>query len=126
LSRVTGVGDTMLFGNQYAMRIWLNPDKLVNYKMTTLDVINAIKAQNNQIAAGQLGGTPPVPGQRLNASIIAQTRLTSPEEFSNILLRVNTDGSQVRLKDVAKVELGAQSYNIIARYNGKPAAGIGV
>ncbi|RAW92949.1 efflux RND transporter permease subunit [Photorhabdus laumondii] len=126
LSRVTGVGDTMLFGNQYAMRIWLNPDKLVSYKMTTLDVINAIKAQNNQIAAGQLGGTPPVPGQRLNASIIAQTRLTSPEEFSNILLRVNTDGSQVRLKDVAKVELGAQSYNIIARYNGKPAAGIGV
>ncbi|KGM28505.1 efflux RND transporter permease subunit [Photorhabdus akhurstii] len=126
LSRVTGVGDTMLFGNQYAMRIWLNPDKLVNYKMTTLDVINAIKAQNNQIAAGQLGGTPPVPGQRLNASIIAQTRLTSPEEFSNILLRVNTDGSQVRLKDVANVELGAESYNIIARYNGKPAAGIGV
>ncbi|WP_118985093.1 efflux RND transporter permease subunit [Photorhabdus sp. CRCIA-P01] len=126
LSRVTGVGDTMLFGNQYAMRIWLNPDKLVNYKMTTLDIINAIKAQNNQIAAGQLGGTPPVPGQRLNASIIAQTRLTSPEEFSNILLRVNTDGSQVRLKDVAKVELGAESYNIIARYNGKPAAGIGV
>ncbi|MEK9498055.1 efflux RND transporter permease subunit [Photorhabdus sp. P32] len=126
LSRVTGVGDTMLFGNQYAMRIWLNPDKLVNYKMTTLDVISAIKAQNNQIAAGQLGGTPPVPGQRLNASIIAQTRLTSPEEFSNILLRVNTDGSQVRLKDVANVELGAESYNIIARYNGKPAAGIGV
>ncbi|NDK97470.1 efflux RND transporter permease subunit [Photorhabdus bodei] len=126
LSRVTGVGDTMLFGNQYAMRIWLNPDKLINYKMTTLDIINAIKAQNNQIAAGQLGGTPPVPGQRLNASIIAQTRLTSPEEFSNILLRVNTDGSQVRLKDVAKVELGAESYNIIARYNGKPAAGIGV
>ncbi|MGV7963624.1 efflux RND transporter permease subunit [Photorhabdus tasmaniensis] len=126
LSRVTGVGDSMLFGNQYAMRIWLNPDKLVDYKMTTLDVINAIKAQNNQIAAGQLGGTPPVPGQRLNASIIAQTRLTSPEEFSNILLRVNTDGSQIRLKDVAKVELGAESYNIIARFNGKPAAGVGV
>ncbi|WP_445496594.1 efflux RND transporter permease subunit [Photorhabdus sp. SF281] len=126
LSRVTGVGDAMLFGNQYAMRIWLNPDKLVDYKMTTLDVINAIKAQNNQIAAGQLGGTPPVPGQRLNASIIAQTRLTSPEEFSNILLRVNTDGSQIRLKDVAKVELGAESYNIIARFNGKPAAGVGV
>ncbi|NHB97152.1 efflux RND transporter permease subunit [Photorhabdus stackebrandtii] len=126
LSRVAGVGDTMLFGNQYAMRIWLNPDKLVDYKMTTLDVINAIKAQNNQIAAGQLGGTPPVPGQRLNASIIAQTRLTSPEEFSNILLRVNTDGSQIRLKNVAKVELGAESYNIIARFNGKPAAGVGI
>ncbi|OCQ52534.1 Multidrug efflux pump subunit AcrB [Photorhabdus australis subsp. thailandensis] len=126
LSRVTGVGDAMLFGNQYAMRIWLNPDKLINYKMTTLDVINAIKAQNNQIAAGQLGGTPPVPGQRLNASIIAQTRLTSPEEFSNILLRVNTDGSQVRLKDVAKVELGSESYNLIGRFNGKPAAGIGI
>ncbi|KAA1195446.1 efflux RND transporter permease subunit [Photorhabdus heterorhabditis] len=126
LSRVTGVGDAMLFGNQYAMRIWLNPDKLINYKMTTLDVINAIKAQNNQIAAGQLGGTPPVPGQRLNASIIAQTRLTSPEEFSNILLRINTDGSQIRLKDVAKVELGAENYNLIGRFNGKPAAGIGI
>ncbi|CDH32927.1 multidrug efflux RND transporter permease subunit [Xenorhabdus bovienii] len=126
LSRVSGVGETMLFGNQYAMRIWLDPDKLLNYKMTTQDVITAIKAQNNQVAAGQLGGTPPVPGQRLNASIIAQTRLNSPEEFSNILLRMNRDGSHIRLKDVSIVELGAESYSIIGRFNGNSAAGIGI
>ncbi|MBI6548759.1 efflux RND transporter permease subunit [Xenorhabdus lircayensis] len=126
LSRVTGVGETTLFGTQYAMRIWLNPDKLINYKMTTTDVTSAIRAQNNQVAAGQLGGTPPVPGQRLNASIIAQTRLNSAEEFGNILLRVNPDGSQIRLHDVAIVELGAENYSIIGRFNGKPAAGVGI
>ncbi|MCW2255853.1 multidrug efflux pump [Providencia alcalifaciens] len=126
LSRVNGVGETQLFGTQYAMRIWLKPEQLVKYNMTTTDVINAIKVQNNQVAAGQLGGTPPVSGQRLNVSIIAQTRLNSPEEFSNILLRVNQDGSQVRLKDLATVELGAEDYSTIARFNGKPASGIGV
>ncbi|MDR0218840.1 MAG: efflux RND transporter permease subunit [Enterobacteriaceae bacterium] len=126
LSRVAGVGETQLFGTQYAMRIWLNPDKLVNYKMTAMDVINAIKAQNNQVAGGQLGGAPSVPGQRLNSSIIAQTRLNSAEEFSKILLRVNTDGSKINLKDVAVVELGAQNYGFLARYNGKPASGIGI
>ncbi|WP_237385521.1 efflux RND transporter permease subunit [Xenorhabdus sp. Sc-CR9] len=126
LSRVTGVGETTLFGTQYAMRIWLNTEKLLNYKMTPLDVVNAIKAQNNQVAGGQLGGTPPVPGQRLNASIIAQTRLSSAEEFSKILLRVNPDGSKINLSDVAVVELGAEGYNIIGRFNGKPAAGIGI
>lgn len=126
LSRVNGVGETQLFGTQYAMRIWLKPEQLVKYNMTTNDVINAIKVQNNQVAAGQLGGTPPVDGQRLNVSIIAQTRLNSPEEFANILLRVNQDGSQVRLKDLAAVELGAENYSTIARFNGKPAAGIGI
>ncbi|CCW32441.1 Acriflavine resistance protein B [Xenorhabdus nematophila F1] len=126
LSRVTGVGETTLFGTQYAMRIWLNPEKLLNYKMTPLDVINAIKSQNNQIAGGQLGGTPPVPGQRLNASIIAQTRLSSAEEFSKILLRVNSDGSKISLSDVATVELGAENYNMIGRFNGKPSAGVGI
>ncbi|PSH49490.1 efflux RND transporter permease AcrB [Yersinia pseudotuberculosis] len=126
ISRTPGVGDVQLFGSQYAMRIWMDPHKLNNYKLTPVDVINAIKIQNNQVAAGQLGGTPPVPGQELNSSIIAQTRLTNAEEFSQILLKVNTDGSQVRLKDVAIVKLGAESYNIIARYNGKPAAGIGI
>ncbi|GAE11653.1 efflux RND transporter permease AcrB [Yersinia pseudotuberculosis] len=126
ISRTPGVGDVQLFGSQYAMRIWMDPHKLNNYKLTPVDVINAIKIQNNQVAAGQLGGTPPVPGQELNSSIIAQTRLTNAEEFSQILLKVNTDGSQVRLKDVAIVKLGAKSYNIIARYNGKPAAGIGI
>ncbi|MEQ9861522.1 efflux RND transporter permease subunit [Pectobacterium cacticida] len=126
ISRTSGVGDAQLFGSQYAMRIWLDPNKLNKYQLTAGDVSAAIRVQNNQIAAGQLGGTPPVPGQQLNASIIAQTRLNSPEEFSNILLKVNPDGSQVRLKDVARVELGAESYDVIARYNGKPAAGIGI
>ncbi|EMF0918326.1 efflux RND transporter permease subunit [Providencia stuartii] len=126
LSRVNGVGETQLFGTPYAMRIWLKPEMLVKYNMTTTDVINAIKVQNNQVAAGQLGGTPPVAGQRLNVSIIAQTRLNNPEEFANILLRVNKDGSQVRLKDLATVELGAENYSTIARFNGKAAAGIGI
>ncbi|HDL8053925.1 TPA: efflux RND transporter permease AcrB [Yersinia enterocolitica] len=126
ISRTAGVGDVQLFGSQYAMRIWMDPHKLNNYGLTPVDVINAIKVQNNQVAAGQLGGTPPVPGQELNSSIIAQTRLTNAEEFSQIMLKVNTDGSQVRLKDVAIVQLGAENYNIIARYNGKPAAGIGI
>ncbi|MBC8945529.1 MULTISPECIES: efflux RND transporter permease subunit [Xenorhabdus] len=126
LSRVTGVGEAMLLGTQYAMRIWLDPDKLVNYKMTVQDVMKAIRDQNNQVAAGQLGGTPPVPGQRLNVSIIAQTRLSSPEQFSNILIRVNPDGSKISLSDVATVELGAQNYGFIARFNGKAASGLGI
>ncbi|ADU68294.1 multidrug efflux RND transporter permease subunit AcrB [Pantoea sp. At-9b] len=126
ISRTPGVGDTQVFGAQYAMRIWLDPHKLNNFQLTPVDVISALGTQNTQVAAGQLGGTPPVPGQQLNASIIAQTRLTSTEEFGNILLKVNTDGSQVRLRDVAKIELGGESYDIIARYNGKPASGIGI
>lgn len=126
ISRTSGVGTVQLFGSQYAMRIWLDPNKLNNFQLTPGDVIAAIKVQNNQIAAGQLGGTPPVKGQQLNASIIAQTRLTSPEEFSKIMLKVNADGSQVLLRDVAKVELGGESYNVIARFNGKPASGIGI
>ncbi|CCJ87659.1 multidrug efflux RND transporter permease subunit AcrB [Cronobacter dublinensis] len=126
VSRTSGVGDVQLFGSQYAMRIWLDPNKLNNFQLTPVDVISAIKAQNAQVAAGQLGGTPPVKGQQLNASIIAQTRLTSAEEFSKILLKVNQDGSQVRLKDVAKVELGGENYDVIARYNGQPAAGLGI
>ncbi|MEG0277737.1 MAG: efflux RND transporter permease subunit [Morganella sp. (in: enterobacteria)] len=126
ISRVTGVGETQLFGTQYAMRVWLDPDKLIKYNLSTLDVINAIKVQNNQVAAGQLGGTPPVANQRLNTSIIAQTRLNTPEQFQEIMMRVNTDGSVVRLKDVAYVELGAENYGVIARYNGKPASGIGI
>ncbi|ORM68489.1 multidrug efflux RND transporter permease subunit AcrB [Pantoea rwandensis] len=126
ISRTPGVGDTQVFGAQYAMRIWLDPHKLNNYQLTPVDVISALGTQNTQVAAGQLGGTPPVPGQQLNASIIAQTRLTNTEEFGNILLKVNQDGSQVRLRDVAKIELGGENYEIIARYNGKPASGIGI
>jgi len=126
ISRTPGVGDTQVFGAQYAMRIWLDPHKLNNYALTPVDVISALKIQNTQVAAGQLGGTPPAPGQQLNASIIAQTRLTSTDEFGNITLKVNQDGSQVRLRDVARIELGGENYEIIARYNGKPASGIGV
>ena len=126
VSRTKGVGDVQLFGAQYAMRIWMDPNKLNNFQLTPVDVITAIKAQNAQVAAGQLGGTPPVKGQQLNASIIAQTRLTSTEEFGKILLKVNQDGSQVRLRDVAKIELGGENYDVIARYNGQPASGLGI
>ncbi|NDO79263.1 hydrophobe/amphiphile efflux-1 family RND transporter [Citrobacter sp. NCU1] len=126
ISRTSGVGDVQLFGSQYAMRIWMDPNKLNDFQLTPVDVINAIKAQNAQVAAGQLGGTPPVKGQQLNASIIAQTRLTSADEFSKILLKVNQDGSQVRLRDVAKVELGGENYDIVAKFNGKPASGLGI
>lgn len=126
LSRLNGVGDVQLFGAQYAMHIWLDADLLNKYKLTPVDVINQLKVQNDQIAAGQLGGTPALPGQQLNASIIAQTRLKNPEEFGKVTLRVNSDGSVVRLKDVARVELGGENYNVIARINGKPAAGLGI
>ncbi|MDR9891115.1 multidrug efflux RND transporter permease subunit AcrB [Pseudenterobacter timonensis] len=126
ISRTSGVGDVQLFGSQYAMRIWMDPNKLNNFQLTPVDVINAIKAQNAQVAAGQLGGTPPVKGQQLNASIIAQTRLTSTDEFGKILLKVNPDGSQVRLRDVAKIELGGENYDVIAKFNGQPASGLGI
>ncbi|MEJ4044209.1 efflux RND transporter permease subunit [Erwinia sp. SLM-02] len=126
ISRINGVGDTTLFGSQYAMRIWLDPNKLNNYQLTPVDVISRIRAQNAQIAAGQLGGAPPVKGQQLNASIIAQTRLTSPEAFGNILMKVNADGSQVRLHDVARIERGGENYNFVVKINGKPASALGI
>jgi multidrug efflux pump len=126
ISRVNGVGQVQVFGPKHSMRVWLNPSKLNNFKLTTIDVINAIKVQNNQVSAGQLGGAPSVPGQQLNASIVAQTRLETTEEFGNILIRVNQDGSRIFLRDVARIELGAENYEIIARFNGKPASGIGV
>ncbi|QKJ86209.1 efflux RND transporter permease subunit [Paramixta manurensis] len=126
ISRVPGVGDTQIFGAQYAMRIWMDPHKLNNFQLTPVDVISAINSQNAQVAAGQLGGSPPVKGQQLNASIIAQTRLTSTDEFGKILLKVNPDGSQVRLRDVAHIELGGENYEVIARFNGQPASGIGI
>ncbi|EKF74942.1 AcrB/AcrD/AcrFa family protein [Alcanivorax hongdengensis A-11-3] len=126
LSRVAGVGQIRLFGAPYAMRVWLDPNKLNKYNLTPLDVTNTIQVQNNQVAAGQLGGAPAVEGQQLNATIIAQTRLSTPKEFANILLKVNPDGSQVYLKDVAKVELAAQSFDVAGRYNGKPAAGLAI
>lgn len=126
LSRVNGVGSLTLFGAQHAMRIWLDPDRLISYGLTTAEVQAAVEAQNAEISAGQIGGTPSVAGQQVTATIIAQTRLETPEQFGNILLRVNADGSQVRLHDVARVEIGAESYNTVARYNGRPAAGLGI
>ncbi|ECM9466790.1 efflux RND transporter permease subunit [Salmonella enterica subsp. enterica serovar Typhimurium] len=126
ISRLNGVGDVQLFGAQYAMRIWLDANLLNKYQLTPVDVINQLKVQNDQIAAGQLGGTPALPGQQLNASIIAQTRLKDPEEFGKVTLRVNTDGSVVHLKDVARIELGDENYNVVARINGKPASGLGI
>jgi HAE1 family hydrophobic/amphiphilic exporter-1/multidrug efflux pump len=123
LSRVTGVGDTQVFGSQYAIRIWLNPFKLDSYALTTSDVQTAVLAQNAQIAAGQIGGAPQGKEQQLNAIVSAQSRLQTPEQFADIILKTNSDGSTVHLRDVARVELGQDNYNTIARYNGHPAAG---
>lgn len=126
LSRVSGVGEIQLFGPQHAMRIWIDPQKLQSYRVSVSDITEAVRAQNAEISAGQLGARPAVEGQQLNATVTAQTRLETPAQFENILLRVGEDGSQVRLKDVARVELGAENYQTIGRYNGDPAAGIAV
>ncbi|HCI46801.1 MAG TPA: hydrophobe/amphiphile efflux-1 family RND transporter [Rhodospirillaceae bacterium] len=126
LSRIEGVGSVNVFGAQYAMRIWLDPDKLNSFNLTVMDISAAIRSENAQIAAGQLGGAPAVKGQDINATIIAQTRLRDPGEFGNILVRVNSDGSQIRLRDVARIELGSENYEIVARYNRQPAAGLGI
>jgi multidrug efflux pump len=126
VSRTPGVGDYQLFGTQYAMRIWLDPVKLNNYGLTPTDVNNALQVQNLQVPSGELGGLPSVSGQRLHATIIGPERLTSAEAFRRVLLKVNTDGSQVRLRDVARIGLGAESYSIYTEYNGKPAAGLAV
>ncbi|AUM01214.1 hydrophobe/amphiphile efflux-1 family RND transporter [Rhodocyclaceae bacterium] len=126
LSRVDGVGEVTVFGSQYAMRIWLDPAKLNNYRLTPGDVRAAIQAQNTQVSAGQLGGTPAVPGQGFTASITAQSRLQTVEQFEDILLRVTPEGGEVRLRDVARVEIGAENYGTVARFNGQPAAGVGI
>ncbi len=126
LSRVEGVGEVTLFGAQYAMRIWLNPNQLNQYNLTPADVSAAIQAQNAQVSAGQLGAAPAAAGQQLNATVTAQSRLQTPEQFRNIVLKTQGDGSTVHLRDVARVELGAESYATVSRYNGKPAAGVAV
>lgn len=126
LSRLEGVGEITVFGGQYSMRIWVDPSKLNNYKLTVQDVMAAIKAQNAQVSAGQLGGLPSVEGQQLNATITAQTRLQKPEQFEAILLKTAPDGSVVRLRDVARVEIGNESYETRAWYNGKPSAGVAI
>ena len=126
ISRTPGVGDYQLFGTQYAMRVWLNPAKLTSYGLSPVDVRNALQIQNVQIAAGELGGLPSVQGQRLHATIVGPERLTTAEGFGRVLLKVNTDGSQVRLRDVADIGLGAESYSIHTEYNGHPGGGIAI
>jgi multidrug efflux pump len=126
VSRVNGVGNFNVFGTQYAMRIWLNPNKLNNYGLTPVDVSNALLAQNVQVASGALGGPPATPTQQFSATITEATLLRTPEEFGNILLKVLTDGSQVRIRDVAQVARGPENYNVDGKYNGQPASGIGV
>lgn len=126
VSRVDGVGEVQLFGSQYAMRIWLDPSMLQKYKLTPADISASISAQNAQVSAGQLGALPAVSGQQLNATVTAQSRLQTPAQFRNIFVKNNEDGSVVRLGDVAKVELGGESYGVVARFNGKPASGLGI
>jgi HAE1 family hydrophobic/amphiphilic exporter-1/multidrug efflux pump len=126
LSRVSGVGNIQVFGQPYSMRIWLDPHRMASFNLTTTDVQTAITAQNADVSAGQLGGTPSVPGQQLNATITAQSRLKSVGDFEKIMLKVNTDGSQVRLRDVARIELGVENYDMNTRFNGKPAAGMAI
>jgi HAE1 family hydrophobic/amphiphilic exporter-1 len=126
LARVPGVGEVEIFGSQYAMRIWLNPDKLMDYRLTAEDVIAALRAYNVEVSAGQFGGAPAVEGQRLNASIVVQNMLKTPDEFAAIPIRINTDGSIVRIRDVGRTELGTESYDIDSAFNGKPSAGLAI
>ncbi|HWL71085.1 MAG TPA: efflux RND transporter permease subunit [Geminicoccus sp.] len=126
ISRVSGVGEVQLFGAQYSMRVWLDPRKLVNFGLTPQDVIRAIRAQNAQVAAGQLGGLPATEGQELNATITAQSLLQTPEQFQQIFLRTLEDGSTIRLGDVARVEIGAENYSTAAKYNGRPSTGLAI
>ena len=126
LSRVAGVGEVQVFGGQYAMRIWLDPAKLNTYQLTPADVSSAITAQNAQVAVGQLGGAPSTQGQVINATVNAQSLLQKPEQFENIFLKNSTDGAQVRIRDVARVELGSDNYQFDSKYNGHPAGGIAI
>ena len=126
LARVPGVGEVENFGSQYAMRIWLNPDKLTDYGLTVADVQTALRTYNVEVSAGQFGGAPAVKGQRLNTSIVVQSMLKNPDEFASIPIRVNPDGSRVRISDVGKVELGTDAYDIEGFYNGKPSAGMAI
>jgi hydrophobe/amphiphile efflux-1 (HAE1) family protein len=126
ISRIDGVGNLNVFGTQYAMRIWLDATKLTNYQITPLDVTSAIQAQNVQVSGGQLGGNPAPASQQLNATITEATLLRTPEDFGAILLKVLPDGSQVRLRDVSRIELGPESFNVDNKWNGQPAAGVGI
>ncbi|WP_168525071.1 efflux RND transporter permease subunit [Acinetobacter sp. A3] len=126
LSRVAGVGEVQVFGGSYAMRIWMDPAKMASLQVTPSDIAQAIRTQNAQVAVGQLGGAPSVQGQALNATVTAQSLLQTPEQFSNIFLKNTASGAQVRLGDVARIELGADNYQFISKYNGKPAGGVAI
>ncbi|WP_368570899.1 efflux RND transporter permease subunit [Acinetobacter haemolyticus] len=126
LSRVAGVGELQVFGGSYAMRIWLDPAKLTSFNLTPNDVATAIRAQNSQVAVGQLGGAPSTAGQVLNATVNAQTMLQTPEQFKNIFLKNTSGGAQVRLGDVARVELGSDNYQFDSKFNGNPAGGVAI
>jgi len=126
IARVPGVGEVEEFGTQYAMRVWLNPDKLTNYSLTVDDIVTALSSYNVEVSAGQFGGTPAVAGQRLNVSILVQSLLKTPSEFAAIPIRVNPDGSIVRIRDVGRTELGTESYDVEGFYNGKPTAGMAI
>jgi multidrug efflux pump len=126
LGRVPGVGDVNVFGSQYAMRIWLDPYKLASFSLIPRDVISAVQAQNTQVAAGQIGGQPSPSEQMLSASVTARSRLSTPEQFRAIILKTQPDGSTVLLQDVARIELGSESYGALTRLNGHPGAGIAI
>lgn len=126
ISRIDGVGSVQLFGSQYAMRIWLDPNKLTEFNLVPADIIAAIRAQNTQVASGALGGAPSVEGQEINATITLQSLLTTPEEFRDLLIFTTPEGGSVRLRDVGRVEMGAENYSFRARYNGYPSTGFAV
>ncbi|MFA6112726.1 MAG: efflux RND transporter permease subunit [Sphingomonas sp.] len=126
IGRLEGVGDINVFGSQYAMRVWLNPDRLASYSLMPSDIVSAITAQNAEVAAGEVGGVPNSPDQALNATVTAQSRLSTPAQFANIVVKTQPDGSTLHLKDVARVELGSENYGIVSRINGHPGAGIAV
>src|SRR5262249_41202329 len=123
---IDGVGDFNEFGSQYSMRIWLDPARLASFSLMPGDVTAAIEAQNTQVAAGQVGGLPAPPGQMLNATVTARSRLSTPEEFRRIIVKTQADGSTVRVGDVARVELGSENYGTMTRLNGHPGAGIAI
>src|SRR5690242_17744659 len=127
IARLYGVGQTIVFGaGQYAMRLWVNPDQLAKLGITVTDIVNAIKAQNTVNPAGQVGGEPAPANQQYTYAVLAQGRLSTPEEFGNVIVRETPNGGTVRVKDVARVQLGTQDYSMMCRLNGKPAAGIAV
>jgi multidrug efflux pump len=126
LSRTAGVGDVNVFGAKYAMRVWLDPDKLASFDLMPADIVTAIQNQNVDVAAGEIGGAPSPPGQMLNATVTAQSRLQTPEQFSKIVVKSDASGARVQLSQVARVELGAESYGTIIHVNGYPGAGIGI